>query len=153
MCLIVKRDDLRSTSCQAPSEPGTQPVYKSLDKGQLFKHCCAQHNGLTPKLDYQGTTGPNRERPLLKQTQYYLFFVILISNFAVLYEVLYKDVFGIEEEEVHSALDVFHGSGGRRYRNSSSMCSEDANFKTSDEKNHKSPTANKKSAFELISNI
>ncbi|MGH0143542.1 UNVERIFIED_CONTAM: hypothetical protein FKN15_035218 [Acipenser sinensis] len=68
---------------------------------------------------------------------------------AVLYEVLYKDVFGIEEEEVHSALDVFHGSGGRRYRNSSSMCSEDANFKTSDEKNHKSPTANKKSAFEL----
>ncbi|MGH0121032.1 UNVERIFIED_CONTAM: hypothetical protein FKN15_049407 [Acipenser sinensis] len=65
---------------------------------------------------------------------------------AVLYEVLYKDVFGIEEEEIHSALDVFHGSGGRRYRNSSSMCSEDANFKTSDEKNHKSPTANKKAS-------
>ncbi|XP_058860901.1 putative bifunctional UDP-N-acetylglucosamine transferase and deubiquitinase ALG13 isoform X2 [Acipenser ruthenus] len=60
---------------------------------------------------------------------------------AILYEVLYKDVFGIEEEEIHSALDVFHGSGGRRYRNSSLMCSEDANFETSD--NHKSPTANK----------
>ncbi|XP_058845029.1 putative bifunctional UDP-N-acetylglucosamine transferase and deubiquitinase ALG13 isoform X2 [Acipenser ruthenus] len=67
---------------------------------------------------------------------------------AVLYEVLYKDVFGIEEEEIHCALDVFHGSGGRRYRNSSSMCSEDANFETSDEKNHKSPTANKKSALD-----
>ncbi|XP_058860522.1 putative bifunctional UDP-N-acetylglucosamine transferase and deubiquitinase ALG13 [Acipenser ruthenus] len=65
---------------------------------------------------------------------------------AILYEVLYKDVFGIEEEEIHSALDVFHGSGGRRYRNSSLMCSEDANFETSD--NHKSPTANKKSAFD-----
>ncbi|MGH0186115.1 UNVERIFIED_CONTAM: hypothetical protein FKN15_027259 [Acipenser sinensis] len=62
---------------------------------------------------------------------------------AILYEVLYKNVFGIEEEEIHSALDGYHGSGGRQYRNSSSMCSEDANFKTSDEKNHKSLTANK----------
>ncbi|KAK6463865.1 putative bifunctional UDP-N-acetylglucosamine transferase and deubiquitinase ALG13 [Huso huso] len=33
---------------------------------------------------------------------------------AILYEVLYKDVFGIGEEEIHSALDVFHGSGGSR---------------------------------------
>ncbi|MGH0190778.1 UNVERIFIED_CONTAM: hypothetical protein FKN15_049681 [Acipenser sinensis] len=97
------------------------------------------------KIEYMGLS--------VTKIQRYLSVCVFPSPPAVLYEVLYKNVFGIEEEEIHSALDGYHGSGGRQYRNSSSMCSEDANFKTSDEKNHRSLTANKKSAFELIYNI
>lgn len=47
---------------------------------------------------------------------------------ALLYELLYTCVLGIEEEDLHVALDGFRGGGGRRYRNSLSVCSEDAGF-------------------------
>uniref|UniRef100_A0A3P8ZHW8 ubiquitinyl hydrolase 1 n=1 Tax=Esox lucius TaxID=8010 RepID=A0A3P8ZHW8_ESOLU len=46
---------------------------------------------------------------------------------AVLYEVLYTRVLGVEEEELQGALDGFRG-GGRSYRNSLSVCSEDAGY-------------------------
>ncbi|KAG2464022.1 OTUD4 protein, partial [Polypterus senegalus] len=60
---------------------------------------------------------------------------------ALLYEILYKDVFGIEEEEIIYALEAFH-TGGRRYRNSMSVGSEDASFDACEEKNQKSFTEN-----------
>lgn len=47
---------------------------------------------------------------------------------ALLYEMLYTHVLGIEEEDLHITLDVFRGGGGRRYRNSLSGCSEDAGY-------------------------
>ncbi|XP_060746900.1 putative bifunctional UDP-N-acetylglucosamine transferase and deubiquitinase ALG13 isoform X2 [Tachysurus vachellii] len=47
---------------------------------------------------------------------------------SLLYEMLYTHVLGIEEEDLHIALDVFRGGGGRRYRNSLSGCSEDAGY-------------------------
>ncbi|XP_074962772.1 UDP-N-acetylglucosamine transferase subunit ALG13 [Phalacrocorax aristotelis] len=46
---------------------------------------------------------------------------------AVLYEILYKDVFGMDEEELRSAVEVFR-SGSKKNRNSGSVGSEDANF-------------------------
>ncbi|XP_050777568.1 putative bifunctional UDP-N-acetylglucosamine transferase and deubiquitinase ALG13 [Gopherus flavomarginatus] len=46
---------------------------------------------------------------------------------AVLYEILYKDVFGVEKKELRSAVDSFR-SVDRRNRNSASVGSEDANF-------------------------
>lgn len=47
---------------------------------------------------------------------------------ALLYELLYTHVLGIEEEDLHMALDGFRGGGGRRYRNSLPGCSEDAGY-------------------------
>lgn len=47
---------------------------------------------------------------------------------ALLYELLYTHVLGIEEEDLHMALDGFRRGGGRRYRNSLSGCSEDASY-------------------------
>ncbi|KAL0993892.1 hypothetical protein UPYG_G00115270 [Umbra pygmaea] len=52
---------------------------------------------------------------------------------ALLYELLYTQVLGVEEEELQGALEVFRG-GGRRYRNSLSVCSEDAVYDTPDER-------------------
>lgn len=52
---------------------------------------------------------------------------------ALLYELLYTQVMGIEEEDLHIALDGFRG-GGRRYRNSMSVCSEDAGYDTPDDR-------------------
>ncbi|KAG5844088.1 hypothetical protein ANANG_G00157770 [Anguilla anguilla] len=46
---------------------------------------------------------------------------------SLLYELLYCRVLGIEEGEVQFALEGFRG-GGRRYRNSLSVCSEDAGY-------------------------
>lgn len=42
---------------------------------------------------------------------------------ALLYELLYTRVFGVEEAELSLASEAFR-LGGRRYRNSLSMCSD-----------------------------
>lgn len=42
---------------------------------------------------------------------------------AVLYELLYTQVFGVEEAELSQAMEAFR-VGGRRYRNSPSVCSD-----------------------------
>ncbi|XP_010189246.1 PREDICTED: putative bifunctional UDP-N-acetylglucosamine transferase and deubiquitinase ALG13 [Mesitornis unicolor] len=46
---------------------------------------------------------------------------------AVLYEILYKDVFGMDEEELRSAVEVFR-SGSKKNRHSGPLGNEDANF-------------------------
>uniref|UniRef100_A0A8C5QAP0 UDP-N-acetylglucosamine transferase subunit ALG13 n=1 Tax=Leptobrachium leishanense TaxID=445787 RepID=A0A8C5QAP0_9ANUR len=46
---------------------------------------------------------------------------------AVLYECLYRDVFGVDERELISAVELFR-SGAKKNRNSASTGSEDANF-------------------------
>uniref|UniRef100_A0A8C9V877 ubiquitinyl hydrolase 1 n=1 Tax=Scleropages formosus TaxID=113540 RepID=A0A8C9V877_SCLFO len=56
---------------------------------------------------------------------------------ALVYELLYCRVMGVEEGEVHSALESFR-CGGRRYRNSASMCSEDAGYDTPDDRSQRS---------------
>ncbi|KAM6323074.1 UDP-N-acetylglucosamine transferase subunit ALG13-like [Podargus strigoides] len=57
---------------------------------------------------------------------------------AVLYEILYKDVFGMDEEELRSAVEIFR-SGSKKNRNSGSMGSEDANFDCLHEKVSRNP--------------
>lgn len=52
---------------------------------------------------------------------------------ALLYELLYTQVLGVGEAEVQGALEGFHG-GGRRYRNSLSVCSEDAGYDTPEDR-------------------
>ncbi|KGL73757.1 Putative bifunctional UDP-N-acetylglucosamine transferase and deubiquitinase ALG13, partial [Tinamus guttatus] len=46
---------------------------------------------------------------------------------AVLYEILYKDVFAMDEEELRSAVEMFR-SGSKKNRNNGAVGSEDANF-------------------------
>ncbi|KAJ6657417.1 hypothetical protein lerEdw1_002476 [Lerista edwardsae] len=46
---------------------------------------------------------------------------------AVLYELLYKNVFHVDEEELRTAIEMFR-SGSKKNRNSVSVGSEDANF-------------------------
>ncbi|KAH0630925.1 hypothetical protein JD844_004292, partial [Phrynosoma platyrhinos] len=46
---------------------------------------------------------------------------------AVLYEILYKNVFNVDEEELRTAVEMFR-SGSKKNRNSGSVGSEDANF-------------------------
>ncbi|XP_009475707.1 PREDICTED: putative bifunctional UDP-N-acetylglucosamine transferase and deubiquitinase ALG13 [Nipponia nippon] len=58
---------------------------------------------------------------------------------AVLYEILYKDVFGMDEEELRSAVEVFR-SGSKKNRNSGSLGSEDANFDCLHEKVSRNPS-------------
>lgn len=58
---------------------------------------------------------------------------------AVLYELLYTRVLGVEEEELQVALEGFRG-GGRRYRNSHSMCSEDAGYDAPEDRTLRSLT-------------
>ncbi|XP_061103515.1 putative bifunctional UDP-N-acetylglucosamine transferase and deubiquitinase ALG13 isoform X1 [Conger conger] len=52
---------------------------------------------------------------------------------SLLYELLYCRVLGVEEGEVQVALEGFRG-GGRRYRNSLSVCSEDAGYDAPDDR-------------------
>uniref|UniRef100_A0A4W5K5Y7 UDP-N-acetylglucosamine transferase subunit ALG13 n=1 Tax=Hucho hucho TaxID=62062 RepID=A0A4W5K5Y7_9TELE len=52
---------------------------------------------------------------------------------ALLYELLYTQVLGVGETEVQGALEGFRG-GGRRYRNSLSVCSEDAGYGTPEDR-------------------
>ncbi|KAI4884404.1 hypothetical protein NFI96_011243 [Prochilodus magdalenae] len=52
---------------------------------------------------------------------------------SLLYELLYTCVLGIEEEDLRMALDGFRG-GGRRYRNSLSVCSEEAGYDTPEDR-------------------
>lgn len=51
---------------------------------------------------------------------------------AVLYEILYKDVFVVDEEELKTAVNLFR-SGSKKNRNNALTGSEDAeiNYKTS----------------------
>ncbi|KYO38294.1 putative bifunctional UDP-N-acetylglucosamine transferase and deubiquitinase ALG13 isoform B [Alligator mississippiensis] len=56
---------------------------------------------------------------------------------AVLYEILYKDVFAMDEEELRSAVEMFR-SGSKKNRNSVSVGSEDTNFDCLPEKSFKS---------------
>lgn len=56
---------------------------------------------------------------------------------ALLYELLYSRVLGVEEEELQVALEGFKG-GGRRYRNSQSMCSDDAGYDTPEDRPQRS---------------
>lgn len=58
---------------------------------------------------------------------------------AVLYEVLYKDVFGMDEEELRSAVELFR-SGSKKNRNSGPVGSEDANFDYLHEKLSRKPS-------------
>ncbi|XP_014732559.1 PREDICTED: putative bifunctional UDP-N-acetylglucosamine transferase and deubiquitinase ALG13 [Sturnus vulgaris] len=58
---------------------------------------------------------------------------------AVLYEILYKDVFGMDEEELRSAVEVFR-SGSKKNRNSAPVGSEDANFGCLHEKVPRNPS-------------
>ncbi|KAM9269527.1 UDP-N-acetylglucosamine transferase subunit ALG13-like [Cariama cristata] len=58
---------------------------------------------------------------------------------AVLYEILYKDVFGMDEEELRSAVEVFR-SGSKKNRNSGCVGSEDANFDCLHEKVSRNPS-------------
>ncbi|XP_027748945.1 putative bifunctional UDP-N-acetylglucosamine transferase and deubiquitinase ALG13 [Empidonax traillii] len=57
---------------------------------------------------------------------------------ALLYEILYKDVFGMDEEELRSAVEVFR-SGSKKNRNSGRVGSEDANFGCLHEKVSRNP--------------
>ncbi|XP_010156437.1 PREDICTED: putative bifunctional UDP-N-acetylglucosamine transferase and deubiquitinase ALG13, partial [Eurypyga helias] len=58
---------------------------------------------------------------------------------AVLYEILYKDVFGMDEEELRSAVEVFR-SGSKKNRSTGSVGSEDANFDCLHEKVSRNPS-------------
>ncbi|XP_054025781.1 putative bifunctional UDP-N-acetylglucosamine transferase and deubiquitinase ALG13 [Dryobates pubescens] len=58
---------------------------------------------------------------------------------SVLYEVLYKDVFGMDEEELRSAVELFR-SGSKKNRNSGPVGSEDANFDYLHEKLSRKPS-------------
>ncbi|XP_008942125.1 PREDICTED: putative bifunctional UDP-N-acetylglucosamine transferase and deubiquitinase ALG13, partial [Merops nubicus] len=66
---------------------------------------------------------------------------------AVLYEILYKDVFGMDEEELRSAVEVFR-SGSKKNRNSGSLGSEDAHFDCLHEKVPRSPSEKRVDSWE-----
>ncbi|OXB67623.1 hypothetical protein ASZ78_016746 [Callipepla squamata] len=57
---------------------------------------------------------------------------------AVLYEILYKDVFLMDEEELRSAVEMFR-SGSKKNRNSGCVESEDTNFNCLHEKVPRNP--------------
>ncbi|XP_076836755.1 putative bifunctional UDP-N-acetylglucosamine transferase and deubiquitinase ALG13 isoform X3 [Brachyhypopomus gauderio] len=52
---------------------------------------------------------------------------------SVLYEIFYTCVMGVEEDDLRTVLDGFRG-GGRRYRTSLSVCSEDAGYDTPEDR-------------------
>ncbi|XP_052529543.1 putative bifunctional UDP-N-acetylglucosamine transferase and deubiquitinase ALG13 [Tympanuchus pallidicinctus] len=58
---------------------------------------------------------------------------------AVLYEILYKDVFLMDEEELRSAVEMFR-SGSKKNRNSGCVESEDTNFDCLHEKVPRNPS-------------
>ncbi|KAK2528790.1 hypothetical protein Q9233_007073 [Columba guinea] len=62
-----------------------------------------------------------------------------VGGSAVLYEILYKDVFGMDEEELRSAVEVFR-SGSKKNRNTGCVGSEDANFDCLHEKVSRNPS-------------
>nr|XP_046233849.1 putative bifunctional UDP-N-acetylglucosamine transferase and deubiquitinase ALG13 isoform X2 [Scatophagus argus] len=56
---------------------------------------------------------------------------------SILYELLYAQVFGVEEAELSQATEAFK-AGGRRYRNSLSMCSDiDIGCDTPEDRSHR----------------
>ncbi|XP_012714078.2 putative bifunctional UDP-N-acetylglucosamine transferase and deubiquitinase ALG13 [Fundulus heteroclitus] len=56
---------------------------------------------------------------------------------SLLYELLYTQVFGVEGAELCQAMDAFR-AGGRRYRNSPSVCSDvDVSFDTPEDRVHR----------------
>ncbi|KAM9314747.1 LOW QUALITY PROTEIN: putative bifunctional UDP-N-acetylglucosamine transferase and deubiquitinase ALG13 [Pholidichthys leucotaenia] len=56
---------------------------------------------------------------------------------SLLYELLYTKVFGLEEEELCQAMEVFR-VGGRRYRNSQSVCSDaDLGYDIPEDRGHR----------------
>ncbi|KAM8772294.1 putative bifunctional UDP-N-acetylglucosamine transferase and deubiquitinase ALG13 isoform 2-T2 [Acanthopagrus schlegelii] len=56
---------------------------------------------------------------------------------SLLYELLYTQVFGVEEAELCQAMEAFR-VGGRRYRNSPSMCSDiDIGYDTHEDRTHR----------------
>ncbi|XP_070838719.1 putative bifunctional UDP-N-acetylglucosamine transferase and deubiquitinase ALG13 [Chaetodon trifascialis] len=56
---------------------------------------------------------------------------------SLLYELLYTQVFGLEEVELCQAMEAFR-VGGRRYRNSPSMCSDiDIGYDTPEDRGHR----------------
>lgn len=67
----------------------------------------------------------------------FLSFVLICP--AVLYEILYKDVFAMDEEELRSAIEMFR-SGSKKNRNSGSVGSEDVNFDCLHEKLPRNPS-------------
>ncbi|XP_029819617.1 putative bifunctional UDP-N-acetylglucosamine transferase and deubiquitinase ALG13 [Manacus vitellinus] len=66
---------------------------------------------------------------------------------ALLYEVLYKGVFGMDEEELRSAVEVFR-SGSKKNRNSGRVGSEDANFGCLHEKVPRNPSEKRVDGWE-----
>ncbi|MEQ2207759.1 hypothetical protein XENOCAPTIV_018091, partial [Xenoophorus captivus] len=57
---------------------------------------------------------------------------------ALLYELLYTQVFGVEGAELGQAMEAFR-VGGRRYRNSLSVCSDiDVGYDTPEDRAHRS---------------
>ncbi|KAE8584356.1 hypothetical protein XENTR_v10020929 [Xenopus tropicalis] len=67
---------------------------------------------------------------------------------AVLYECLYRDVFGVDERELLAAVDLFR-SGTKKNRNSASTGSEDANFDCSPEQTSKQSSDNRVKDWEV----
>lgn len=56
---------------------------------------------------------------------------------ALLYELLYTRVFGVEEAELCQAMEAFRVTG-RRYRNSPSMCSDvDVGYDTPEDRSQR----------------
>lgn len=54
-----------------------------------------------------------------------------------MYELLYTQVFGLEEAELCQAMEAFK-VGSRRYRNSPSVCSDaDTSYDTPDDRGHR----------------
>ncbi|MED6256589.1 hypothetical protein ATANTOWER_029723, partial [Ataeniobius toweri] len=56
---------------------------------------------------------------------------------SLLYELLYTQVFGVEGAELGQAMEAFR-AGGRRYRNSPSVCSDiDVGYDTPEDRAHR----------------
>eukprot|EP00076_Gallus_gallus_P015173 XP_015134150.1 putative bifunctional UDP-N-acetylglucosamine transferase and deubiquitinase ALG13 [Gallus gallus] len=66
---------------------------------------------------------------------------------AVLYEILYKDVFLMDEEELRSAVEMFR-SGSKKHRNSGCVESEDTNFNCLHEKIPRNPSGKRGDVWE-----
>lgn len=64
-------------------------------------------------------------------------FLMLCVCSALFYELLYTQVFGFEEAELCQAMEAFR-VGGRRYRNSPSVCSDvDFGYETPEDRCHR----------------
>ncbi|XP_043943172.1 putative bifunctional UDP-N-acetylglucosamine transferase and deubiquitinase ALG13 [Protopterus annectens] len=67
---------------------------------------------------------------------------------AILYELLYKNVFGVNEEDLVSAVELFRSST-KKNRSSTSISSEDANFDCFPERSPKHSSENKKEDIDI----